>query len=379
MTGNSGERLDCIEVLRGCAVLLVVVHHINGNFITNFPEEVNAFYKYFAGWVGVDLFFAISGFVISRSILPKFLDAKSNNEFWHYALNFWIKRAWRLLPSAWLWLFILLGLSFVFNKSGVFGSVSTNLYATIAGILDFANIRFAHAFGNYFYGASFVHWSLSLEEQFYFFLPLVFFLSRRWFPLVVIVVLFQQLLSTKGLWELAFRMDAILLGVLLALWSGSSSYRKLEPANWSRGLIGLLVVVLFVCMLVIASDGVAFKSHRTSIVALLAIVLVWLASYNKNYILPQGRLLRIMKNLGRLSYAIYLVHIPVFFLIREATFRYDVTLPIAVSILLSLFLTYCIAELNFKFVESPFRKKGADIVKQRSLRFGRSPTPAVRG
>ena len=60
-----------IEVLRGIAVLFVVIHHANQNLLSWPNPGLAQFYAYFGGAIGVDLFFAISGFVIARDLLPK--------------------------------------------------------------------------------------------------------------------------------------------------------------------------------------------------------------------------------------------------------------------------------------------------------------------
>src|SRR5476649_2292342 len=113
--------------------------------------------------VGVDLFFAISGFVIARSLIPALQGCSTRQEYWQQTRNFWLRRAFRLLPSAWLWLALMLLACVFINRSGAFGTLQANLQATLAGVAQYANFRFADSFFHYEYGTSFVYWSLSLE------------------------------------------------------------------------------------------------------------------------------------------------------------------------------------------------------------------------
>ena len=167
------RRIEDIEVLRGVAVLAVVLHHSIGNLFTWTTPGLSRFSAYFSGAFGVDLFFAISGFVIARDLVPRLQAATGSDMAFRITVAFWIRRAWRLLPSAWTWLALTLVAVVLFNQSGVFGGFRTNLEATVAGVLQVANLRFAETFGRSEYGASFVYWTLSLEEQFYLILPLL--------------------------------------------------------------------------------------------------------------------------------------------------------------------------------------------------------------
>lgn len=98
------NRIADIEMLRGFAVLFVVIHHANGALFTWSSSAMSLFYSYFCGGVGVDLFFAISGFVIARDLIPRLRESQGSQVAIAITLAFWVRRAWRLWPSAWLWL-----------------------------------------------------------------------------------------------------------------------------------------------------------------------------------------------------------------------------------------------------------------------------------
>ena len=364
---NHGNRIECIEVLRAFAVLFVVAHHINGNLIKITNPIVSRFYDYFNGWVGVDLFFAISGFVIARSLLPQLPVGIERPVFWRTALSFWIRRAYRLLPSSWIWLFIILGCSVFYNDSGVFGSFRTNFAATLAGIFNVANLRFAHVFGNHFYGASFVYWSLSLEEQFYLLFPFAILLFRRWLPSLFALAVIIQIFCQRSLLLMAFRTDAILLGILLALWTGTESYRLFEPTPLKRSpvtALGVLALLLagLVCM---PSNELKIVPLPIGMVAIISTLLVWLASYDRKYVLPYSPLRKLLCWVGSRSYAIYLIHIPVFFGVRETLHRANIQSPNPVLVtIVALVALFLLSDLNYRFLETPLRKKGAAIANR---------------
>jgi len=364
---DTSRRIADIELLRGIAVLFVIVHHARGNLIIWPNAGFDGLYQYVEFWPGVDLFFAISGFVIARSLLPTLDLCRTKIEFFSITLSFWIRRAARLLPSAWLWLAVLLFAAAAFDRSGVFGSIEANIAATVAGLLNFANFRFAKAFMQFEYGASFVYWSLSLEEQFYFLLPIAAFLCRRWLSVLLGTLVLLQLFSSRTLLLMSVRTDAILLGVLLAIWSQHASYRLFDPTGLASSRLARVATMTFLlgAIAVLASESFQPISARIGLIALLATVLVLIASYNRNYLWQPGPTKRMMMSIGSRSYGLYLIHIPAFFLTREIWYRleppgtvFDGTFGMP-FVLTATALLLLLSELNYRLVEVPLRARGA--------------------
>jgi peptidoglycan/LPS O-acetylase OafA/YrhL len=102
------KNLD-IEVLRAVAVLMVLVDHIE--LLVPWPGAASVVHSITSLWGGVDVFFAISGFVIASM----FLRQPPSNFFLAFAVPFWIRRVYRIWPSALLWLSIMLLLPLLFN------------------------------------------------------------------------------------------------------------------------------------------------------------------------------------------------------------------------------------------------------------------------
>ena len=370
-----------IECLRAIAVIGVVFHHMQGNLLQPGLPWISRLFQHADFWFGVDLFFAISGFVIARSLLPQMAaSATSVREQVGVIGAFWIRRFWRLLPSAWLWLGLIMLAVVAFNHSGAFGSIHANLMATLAGMFDVANFRFADAFFRYEYGTSFVYWSLSLEEQFYLLLPLLVAALRRRIALLMIGIFLLQFYLIRTPLLMSVRTDALALGVLLAIAAPSAAYAKLSPRfllhlHWLRII---LPCVLLAILAILASADLGGWRFRISAIAVLSATLVWLASYDCDYLLPEGWWKGLLVWIGARSYAIYLIHVPVYFLLRELCFRLgspDGT-PLHPSAwllaLLASGMIALLADLNYRYLEQPLRERGRHIAD----RFRRRRTAA---
>jgi peptidoglycan/LPS O-acetylase OafA/YrhL len=257
--------------------------------------------------------------------------------------------------------------SIVANRSGVFMSVHANAMATIAGFFNVANVRFADSFFRYPYGASFVYWSLSLEEQFYVVLPLLAVFSRRYFPWVLAILLCIQLPMQRNIWSMAFRTDALGFGVLLAMASRTRLYARIEPRVLGRvrGSGTCVLVLLLSLMAILARLNTSHSSFAIGGLAIAATALVWLASYNEDYLIGQSWLKQALVWIGARSYAIYLCHVPIIFLLRECCFRLGVQHPHAWQLGVAATALIAVASsLNFRYVEQPLRRHGREVARQ---------------
>jgi peptidoglycan/LPS O-acetylase OafA/YrhL len=378
-TERHGKIAD-IEVLRGIAIIFVLIEHTRINLFPWIWGPETRLYYYFGFWNGVDLFLAISGFVIARSLMPMLEMASSTTGYFNATLSFWVRRAWRLMPAAWLWLAIILVSAAFFNRSHVFWSFRANLESVVAALLDVANFRIAIVYGHSEPGAAFPYWSLSLEEQFYILLPIIIFFAGRRLPWVLAVGVVAQFFLMRagrtigdfGALMNMLRSDALMLGVLLAVWSRTPSYRLFEPTGLKgRAPIGLAILVLLTLFLaVVGSPELTIVSFQVGLVALVSAALVFVASYDQDYLMPPGPVKQVMLWFGSRSYAIYLIHIPAFFLAREIWFRIEppgtifngtFTLRLALT---GFGLLLVLTELNYRLVEVPLRRRGVRIAQR---------------
>lgn len=370
---SNEKRIMDIELLRGIAVLGVLFHHLQDSLFAAAVPLLQSITLYNQPWWGVDLFFAISGFVIARSLIPALRRCTTGREYWQQTRNFWLRRAFRLLPSAWLWLALMLLACLFLNRSGAFGTLHANIQATLAGVAQYANFRFADSFYRYEYGTSFVYWSLSLEEQFYLLFPLLIVLFRKHLVWALLALVAVQLFTLRTPILMVVRTDALALGVLLAMWSVQPSYRSWEPTFLGRPWAGLSALVGVSLVLgFMATDRFTFTHYRIGVIALLCALLVWIASYNRDYLMPKGALKNVMTWIGSRSYGIYLIHIPAYLLVREFTFRLqEANLPNPAghplpTLLIAFGLIALLSELNYRLIEMPMRQRGASLVQRLS-------------
>lgn len=371
-------RIDDIEVLRAFAVGLVLLQHGPWNLIPWQFVDQGPLFSRFAFWSGVDLFFAISGFVIARSLLPELAAAPERRTAVRITLAFWIRRAWRLLPTAWLWLAVMVALAAGFNRSGAFQPLAANLEGAAAALVNLANIRLFHAMAQGAPGGvTAIYWTLSLEEQFYLLLPLVALVTgRRLAPVIAAVALAQLFIDrTHGHFLLNLtRSDGLALGVLLAIWSRRPSYRRAEPAVLGRGVLPILVPAAFLVAFAWVTGPRCDWSVKIGALAVMSAAAVWAASYDRGYVLPAGRVKDALCWVGARSYAVYLIHLPIYHATVELWWRLkpEVLKPspahFALLVATALPTTFVLAELNYRCVETPLRRRGARIAARVAAR-----------
>jgi peptidoglycan/LPS O-acetylase OafA/YrhL len=371
-----------IEYLRAVAILLVVVLHASP-FLKVGPLQ------YVGAHTGVDLFFCISGYVIYRSFQP-FLDQHRNDGRWWPAIRaFWVRRIFRLVPSAWLWLTISVACSWAFNSTGWFYDFLGALRSTIYIVTNVTN--FAYANGSL--GGNAQYWSLALEDQFYFLFPFFLLFTRgslRWMILMALIFIqvWPNRLLTVNPYLWATRLDALMYGCLIAQFSRSAIYWKLEPKIFRHRAVALSTNGILIFLLIAVPHLPYFipNFRVESTVALVSAGLVYLASFDRGYVLPVPRVLQsTLAWIGSRSYGIYLIHIPLFGFIQDMGFRFSQFIDQSASEewyrviygLAAIVVLPILAELNFRFVETPLRRKGKQIAKQIMDRSVRPPTPEV--
>lgn len=358
-----------IEALRAIGILFVLFAHIHELFPWWNPVFARV-YRYLDFWTGVDLFFCVSGFIITRSILREVPEGGGWRAFVSFAVPFWVRRVWRLLPSAWFWLCFILAASVLFNEGGYFGAPGRNFVYQVYSMLNMANFYGYYCKLNGACGANQVYWSLSLEEQFYLVFPVLLFLvPRRFWAALFLGIAAIQLPLDRGGSLLGFvRTDAIALGVVVALWKDHPSYRMLEPVflgNRAKVLGSTALLALLLAAL--GASGVVAVPMSTGMVAVLSAAMVFLASFDRGYIVPRGWVAAVAEYVGSRSYALYLSHIPAFFVTKElwlrfsdASTKFDSTDTLR-FLATGLPMMLLFAELSYRLIEVPFRNRGRAI------------------
>lgn len=373
---NAGKNRE-IECLRGVAVLMTCLSHIPILLVANNADILNVF-SYFMPWSGVDLFFCISGYVVSKSFIESLDANRQNGGFWLVAQTFWIRRAYRLIPTSWLWVLVGIFLASEFNSTGVFSTVYANIISATA-IVTFSG-NYANQYG-VLLGPNSTYWSLALEEQFYLFFPFFLWVApHRWRIFILLLLIAIQFPLNRNPFGTplssmlsSFRLDALMWGVLIYLFSKSGQYALFRPVFLDSSRIKTVAVCLFLIYLLgaIPAQLMAVPS-AVGLVAIVSALLVLLASYGCNYIANVPGLSLFLEWAGSRSYAIYIIHLLVYRLCIEGWTRYTAAHGQALdgTYALRLFVTATVliaalAELNFRVVERPLRNIGAGIASRR--------------
>lgn len=385
------KNLD-IEFLRAVAILMTLFQHAEVLFYWRDSVYWIA-RRHLDFWTGVDLFFCVSGFVITRSLMLSFPATSADGGRlaspslgWKKAAGaFWIRRAWRLWPAAWLWVVVSILCAAFLNDSGIFGTPGRMAWDALAAVLHFANFHWAGCYAGALQDCNLVeapqittllptgwnlviYWSLSLEEQFYLLAPLVLLALPRRYVLAGIALLLalQAPLARPPLgvaWF--FRTDAILMGVALA-WSVHAGFGQVRGERLFAGRAGVRIggVLLVGLLAWLAASPRAGQPGAVFAIALACAALVWIAGHDRLLLMPGGRSRAVFVWLGARSYSLYLTHLVAFFLTREIWFRlggieggaHTVMYVATAVVLLAGF-----SELSYSLVERPLRRRGREI------------------
>jgi peptidoglycan/LPS O-acetylase OafA/YrhL len=340
----SGFRPD-IEGLRGIAVLLVVLYHAG---VPGFR----------GGFIGVDVFFVLSGYLIT-SILVKEVERSGGVDLW----QFYARRARRLLPASTLVLLVTVIVGMWVYTPMEQADVARTAFASATYM---SNIWFAVNAADYFAASAetnpLLHtWSLSVEEQFYFVWPALILLALRWGGSrrrLLLVIAAVSLVSLVGsLWLTETRQAWAFYGSPVRAWEfGVGGIASLISAGWiharrrtslALGVGGLLLV----------GAGTVFYTAETRFPGLAAIVPVagTVALLIAGVGAPGagiGRLLALapLQRVGQLSYSWYLWHWPV--LVIAAVISPGLALP---GRILCVVVALGLAAATYAYVENPIR------------------------
>ena len=323
-----------IDSLRAVAVLAVIFNHFG-------------FKSFSSGYLGVDLFFVISGYVITK----KYINLK-NNSVKSFYTDFVFFRLKRIIPNLVFFIFVTsifvylldynykntlgVGLFSIFAVSNIYLYVNSLDYFSIDSSLN-----------------SFTHtWSLGVEEQFYLIYPiLIYALVRKKIKkssmivlTVLSVILFYSINITNPsatYYLIQYRFWQMALGCILILYS--SELKKLANT--------IPVSALLIPLILVFTINNPYSRNLTLISTLIfALIILGIGeSDQKNKILESPKLATI----GALSYSLYLWHWPIISLSKWSNFEYmTFELQIILMIALSIF--------SFKFVEQPFRNISLD-------------------
>lgn len=345
-----------IDHLRGLAILLTGVAHINAALVTPVPA-LSWLYSRAEFWGGVYLFFVISGYVITRGFAQS-LEARGT-AFWEAWLAFYRRRFFRIVPAALCWIGLTLLLAAAFNRHGSFGGMRSNLMQAWAAAV------FAYNFVFPMWTVTFgVFWSLALEEQFYLVFPLLnrIPLRLRIALLIAPICLLFFVHRPAGSLAVFLPVDALCWGVLIALAERNGLTRRIEPTFLGNLRARTVVFLAALLALVLIPAWLKQFTPATSLMTLVCAWIVFCASFDRGYVLPAFS--DWLRPLGLVSFSAYLCHIPAFLVAREiaitlGTVGIGSILQNVVAVAVALLLAAAFSAMSYVWVETPMRRKGA--------------------
>ena len=357
MNQSPSERAyyPALDVLRGIAILLVFFYH-NFHFIKVFEF----------GWVGVDLFFVLSGFLITDLLL------NSQNKK-NYFRNFYIRRFLRIFPLYYLTLIIFFSFApYFFSQQNIgeyhyysqnqiwFWSFLQNWFFVDKGLSS-------SPFLSHF-------WSLAVEEQFYLFWPLVLFLVKdlRKARILTISLILIVLVMRVYIWiqypgdmvkyycNTLTRIDSVLMGCLLSIYIKSGREFSGRTVKIVLGFCLLYFAMSFGVMKNVKNTNPFFSTIGYTVVSVFFATVIYVFIKGNRQGLQWLQQSYALKYIGKISYGIYVFHIPVYLILSSAfmdVFRQDLGLSYLNALLLiaiiSLFLTILASAVSFHFLEKP--------------------------
>ncbi len=340
-----------IDGLRALAVISVILYHL--------PISIQGFQPFNGGFIGVDIFFVISGYLIT-SIILKELVTTGKFSF----QNFYERRIRRILPSLlfvilvsipFAWKYLLPGSIIDYSKSIIYSlGFSSNFYFWYSGQQYGAESSLIKPF---------LHtWSLSVEEQYYILFPLIFFIVfkflRKYLIHILIIGFIISLLladwgsknhSSLNFYILPTRGWEVLIGSILAYFEIKIGHRGRK--NFSNILLPSLGLILILHSIVFFDDKMFHPSFFTLSPIIGVCLIIWFS--NKNELVTQILSTKLFVGLGLISYSLYLWHYPIFAFSLITEFTHDSFIK---KILVGLLLI-SLSIFSYFFVEKPARNK----------------------
>jgi peptidoglycan/LPS O-acetylase OafA/YrhL len=314
------KRLDGIDLLRGLAIFFVLMNHVNIRLLgakvlyTKFLPAQLVHFLVWNGQLGVQMFFAVSGFLIT-SITIRRWGALSNVRL----RDFYTFRFARIAPLLLLLLAILSGLDFAHVHNFVVTAKTGGLGRALLAALTF-HINVLEARRGYLPGNWDVLWSLSVEEMFYLFFPLVcrvFGRGKLFFVILLTFIVlgpFGRTVFTHGneVWqEYSYLggMEGIALGCLTALIVSRARFSR--PVLWVLGTGGAAVVLFSLVFSWQAYRGWLGRTGLNMTILGIGTCMFIAATAQTQWRSP--RVLMPLLRIGQYSYEIYLTHMFVVF------------------------------------------------------------------
>ncbi|REC62450.1 acyltransferase [Chryseobacterium pennae] len=372
MTTERSERLYGLDHLRALAIVLVLLFHYRA---FKHPEWIDTIGKF--GWTGVDLFFVLSGFLISGQLFKEM-----GNKGVICLKTFYMKRFFRIIPAYFFTLFLYFSIPFFREREALPPLWKFVTFTQNYGLDVIDQGTFSHA------------WSLCIEEQFYFILPLFLLMIMpsklfRYFAVLIVSFIILSLILRLIIWNVSIagmdhsalefwrswymkiyyptytRLDGLSIGILISyLMQYSSGFKRMVHHNGNKLFLAGVLLLGFTFWVCNEQASEIASVLGFTLVAISYGLMVMAAVSESSFL--SGWRSGITAELAALSYAVYLSHKGIIHMIQAVFERFN--LETSDTVCLIVCLSGClIGSLLYRIViEKPF----ADI-KQRILKSGK--------
>ncbi len=332
--------IPALDGLRAIAVFLVMLLHAH-------------FHLGNGGSIGVDIFFCLSGFLITTLLLEEYNDHGSIS-----LSGFYIRRTFRLFPALYFMLFIILLYTVFFAQSFTYDVILNEIFASA---IYMYNLSYLWECKSLLLGHT---WSLAVEEQFYFIWPFTLVILLRSLNInkllygllfFIILIWFAKLSKISPIIN-ALVFESLFVGCLFALlrWK----VKTLIISSFMTNFAFLLLVIVGIFPLSIPAP--LFANDFRGIFGIISAFLIFGLVQNRNSILSTILGSSFFVYFGKISYALYLWHVPVF-----KWFVWHSTLPPHIKFILKFIVTFILAIVSLELIE----KKSIKIGRKLSDRY----------
>lgn len=348
-----------LDGLRAIAVIGIIIYHLNKQWLTG-------------GFLGVDTFFVISGYLITSLLLFEYESTGIIN-----LKQFWLRRIKRLIPAMLVLVMVVTVATLIFKPAEIV-NIKQDAFAAIFYVSNWWYIATDVNYFEQFVFMPLKHlWSLAIEEQFYIIFPIVFILllliikKYRNVTLILWIISLVSLLTmiiigqaqtghSRVYFGTDTRLQTMLLGVIFAFVWPPFKLKK-NPNHILRTIIDSIGVVgialLLMLFFIVNDDSNWIYNGGFYLISGLTLFVIMSAVH------PSGYFAKILGNplfiyIGKRSYSLYLWHFPVISFIHS--YYVDGQLPVYVYVV-DIILTIILSEMSYRYIETPFRKRGMQV------------------
>ncbi|MBC2251903.1 acetyltransferase [Listeria welshimeri] len=356
-TRYSRKYVPSIDGLRALAVIAVIAYHLNFSWAKG-------------GFIGVDIFFVLSGYLITNILLTQW---EKNQTL--QLKQFWLRRFRRLIPAAYVMIVVVVIFSVLFHSEilkNLRGDAIASFFYVSNWWFIFHNVSYFDSFGMPSPLKNL--WSLAIEEQFYLIWPVFLLVFLRWVKnpkLLLKIVIGLGLLSaiwmtilyvpgtdpSRVYYGTDTRLFDLLSGCALAfVWP----FNRLSPnipkrSKAALNIAGTISILFFFLITALVSEYQPFLYRGGLLfVAIMGVVMIATIAHPASY-LSKIFSFKPLRWIGTRSYGIYLWHYPI---ITLTTPVLEIGQPSIWRSILQVAATFTIAELSFRYIETPIRKNG---------------------